>query len=162
MRGNMVIEIPAKDSMTTKLVVLDCPLTIFGKHFGVDLVCLPLRGMDVILGMNWLRFNKVHIDCLNGTVVFPEPNVNENLETVTAGQVKKLMNEDAMVFMICAALITEEETGIANYPLLVNFQMCSLMTSATCHLKEKSNSPLMWCQALNQYPWRLIECLRRN
>jgi hypothetical protein len=77
--------------------------------------------MDVILGMNWLRFNKVHIDCLNGTVVFPEPNVNENLETVTAGQVKKLMNEDAMVFMICAALITEEETGIAKLPVVSEF-----------------------------------------
>ncbi|MCI54817.1 hypothetical protein A2U01_0076067, partial [Trifolium medium] len=59
--------------------------------------------MDVILGMNWLRFNKVHIDCLNGTV-FPEPDKDVNLEMVTAWQVKKLMNEEALVFMVCTAL----------------------------------------------------------
>ncbi|MCI23818.1 cellular nucleic acid-binding protein, partial [Trifolium medium] len=96
MKGSMIIEIPTKDSVITNLVVLNCPLSIFRKHFGMDLVCLSLRNMDVILGMNWLRYNKVHIDCLNGTVVFPEPTKDANLETVTAGQMKKLMNEEAL------------------------------------------------------------------
>ncbi|GAU38281.1 hypothetical protein TSUD_119620 [Trifolium subterraneum] len=121
MKGKMVIELPAKDSVTTSLVVLDCPLTIFGRHFGIDLVCLPLRNMDVILGMNWLKFNQVHIDCLNGTVMFLEPDKDVNLETATAGQVKKLMNEEALVFMVCASLITEEKPGVAELPVVNEF-----------------------------------------
>jgi len=52
MNGEMVVETPAKGSVTTSLVCLSCPLSMFGRDFEVDLVCLPLVGMDVILGMN--------------------------------------------------------------------------------------------------------------
>ena len=36
-----------------------------GKDFGVDLVCLPLDQLDVILGMNWLEYNHVFINCFD-------------------------------------------------------------------------------------------------
>jgi hypothetical protein len=52
MNGEMVVETPAKGSVTTSLVCQKCPLSMFGRDFEVDLVCLPLEGMDVILGMN--------------------------------------------------------------------------------------------------------------
>ena len=45
---------------------------IFGRGFGMDLVCLPLEQLDIILGMNWLEFNQVHINCFEKTVIFPE------------------------------------------------------------------------------------------
>lgn len=53
----MVIDTPTSGSMTTLLVFLNCPLTIFGKDFRIDLVCFLLSQLDVILGMNWLEFN---------------------------------------------------------------------------------------------------------
>ncbi|GAU10215.1 hypothetical protein TSUD_420210, partial [Trifolium subterraneum] len=154
MNGRMIIEIPAKDSVITNLVVLNCPLSIFEKHFGMDLVCLPLRNMDVILGMNWLKYNKVHIDCLNGTVLFPEPTKDANLETVTAGQVKKLINEEALVLMICASLITEEKLEAVELPV-VNFQMSSPMISATYRQRERWSLPLTYFQAPVLYRWHL-------
>jgi hypothetical protein len=52
MSGEMVVETPAKGSVTTSLVCLRCPLSMFDRDFEIDLVCLPLSGMDVILGMN--------------------------------------------------------------------------------------------------------------
>ena len=52
MNGSMVIETPANGSVTTTRVCLKCPLTIYGKSFLMDLVCLPLHQIDVILGMN--------------------------------------------------------------------------------------------------------------
>jgi len=52
MNGEMVVETPAKGLVTTSLVCLKCLLSIFDRDFVVDLVCLPLSGMDVILGMN--------------------------------------------------------------------------------------------------------------
>ncbi|MCI76036.1 cellular nucleic acid-binding protein, partial [Trifolium medium] len=37
--GRMRIETPSSDSVVTQLV---CPVTVFGRHFGMDLVCIPL------------------------------------------------------------------------------------------------------------------------
>ncbi|XP_058741828.1 uncharacterized protein LOC131614228 [Vicia villosa] len=70
MNGEMVVEVPAKGSMTTSLVCLRCPLSIFDRDFAVDLVCLLLAGLDVILGMNRLEYNYAHINCYNKTVRF--------------------------------------------------------------------------------------------
>jgi len=48
MKGEMVVESPAKGLVTTSLVCLSCPLSMFSRDFEVDLVCLPLVEMDVI------------------------------------------------------------------------------------------------------------------
>lgn len=50
--------------------MFDCPLIIYDRDFGIDLVCLPLSQLDVILGMNWLEFNHVHINYFNKLVKF--------------------------------------------------------------------------------------------
>ena len=81
MNGEMFLETPAKGLMTTSLVCLKFPLSIFGRDFTVDLVCLPLSGMDVILGMNWLEFNYVHINCFSKTVRFLLPKKKEKLSS---------------------------------------------------------------------------------
>lgn len=40
MVGSVVIDTPDNGSLTTSLVCLKCPLTIYGKSFSMDLVCL--------------------------------------------------------------------------------------------------------------------------
>ncbi|XP_058783738.1 uncharacterized protein LOC131658462 [Vicia villosa] len=70
MNGEMVVELPATEMVTTSLVCLNCPLSIFDKDFIVDFVYLSLLGMDVVLDMNWLKRNYVHINCFNNTVRF--------------------------------------------------------------------------------------------
>ncbi|XP_050897050.1 uncharacterized protein LOC127103852 [Lathyrus oleraceus] len=60
MVGSIVIDTLTSGSVTTSLVCLKCPLTIYGKNFAIDLVCLQLSNLDVILGMNWLDFNRVY------------------------------------------------------------------------------------------------------
>ena len=52
LNSGLVIDTPANGSVTTSLVCPNCPLSIYGKDFGVDLICLPLEDMDVIMGMN--------------------------------------------------------------------------------------------------------------
>ncbi|XP_058781380.1 uncharacterized protein LOC131655548 [Vicia villosa] len=63
MNGEMVVDTPTKGSVTTSLVCLNCPLSIFDRDFVVDFVCLPLGGLDMILGMKWLEYNHVRINC---------------------------------------------------------------------------------------------------
>ena len=80
MNGGMVVETPAKGLVTTSLVCLKCPLSMFGRDFEVDLVCLPLSGMDVILGMNWLEYSHVHINCFSKTVYFSSAEEESEVE----------------------------------------------------------------------------------
>ena len=78
MNGEMVVDTPAKGPVTTYFVCLKCPLSIFDRDFAVDLVCLLLRGLNVILGMNWLEHNCVHINCYDKSVRFSTPEEEED------------------------------------------------------------------------------------
>jgi len=98
MNGEMVVETPAKGSVTTSLVCLKCPLSIFGRDFTVDLVCLPLSGMDMILGMNWLEFNYVHINCFSKMVRFSSAEEEGETEFLTTKQLKQLMHDGIQMF----------------------------------------------------------------
>ena len=89
MNGDMVVDTPVKGSVTTSFVCLKCPLSIFDRDFVVDLVCLPLRGLDVILGMNWLEHNYVHINCYNKMVRFSTPE-EEDDSLFSARQLRRL------------------------------------------------------------------------
>lgn len=65
MNDIIVIDIPVNGPMTTSLVCLNYPFKIHGRDFGVNLVCLPLNQFDVILGMNWLEFNRIYINLMS-------------------------------------------------------------------------------------------------
>jgi hypothetical protein len=121
MNGNMLIELPANGSVTTNRVVLKCPLTIYGKSFLMDLVCLPLHQMDVILGMNWLEFNFVHINCYAKTVEFPEFGDSGELMFLSAKQVDELLEDEALMFAMFASLQVDREAVSAELPVVSDF-----------------------------------------
>ena len=72
MSGNLVIDTPANGSVTTLLVCLSYPLTIYDRDFGIDFVCLPLSQLDVILVINGLEFNQVFINYFDKSLKFLE------------------------------------------------------------------------------------------
>lgn len=104
MNGSMVIDTPAMGSVTTSSVCLNCSLSIFGRNFGMDLVCLPLYQLDVILGMNWLEFNRVHINYFAKIFIFPEAR-NEKGLFLSARQVKESVEGDVVMFMLLATML---------------------------------------------------------
>ena len=120
MRGSMVVDTPASGSVTTSLVCRNCPIEIFGRGFGMDLVCLPLEQIDIILGMNWLEFNRVHLNCFAKTVIFPEAVGVENL-TMTARQVQEAMEDGAKVFMLLASLDATGKVWGGELPVVCDF-----------------------------------------
>jgi hypothetical protein len=57
-----------------------CPkvnLKIRGIDFVANLTVLELKGIDVILGMNWLSKHKVLIDCANKSIKLTTPEGKE-------------------------------------------------------------------------------------
>src|SRR3954468_12819229 len=116
----MIIDTPASGSVTTSSACLNCPVDIFCREFGMDLVCLPLKQLDVILGMNWLEFNRVHINCFVKTVIFPEEVSSENLE-MTARQVNEAIGEGTTVFMLSALMDLKDKVASSKLPVVCEF-----------------------------------------
>src|ERR1051325_9735184 len=119
--GEMVVELPAKGSVTTSLVCLNCPLSIFDKDFVVDLICLPLVGLDVVMGMDWLKANYVHINCFDNTVRFSSLGEEDQTMLVSTKQLKEFMKDEASVFLLMETLSVEIQSVIANFPVVCDF-----------------------------------------
>lgn len=114
--GSMIIDTPANGLMTTLLVCLNFPWTIYGKDFSIDLVCLLLSQLDVILGMNWLEFNHIHINYFDKFLMFPEFKEGEYMMFMSAKKVKESLKDDTRVFMMFSSLKDERKTMIIDFP----------------------------------------------
>jgi len=121
MNGKMVVETPTKGSVTTSLVCLKYPLSIFGRDFTMDLVCLPLSGMDAILGMNWLEFNYVHINYFSKTVRFSSVEEEGETEFLTTKKLKQLMHDGIQMFSLMAFLSIENQAVINKLQVVCEF-----------------------------------------
>ncbi|XP_058784523.1 uncharacterized protein LOC131659332 [Vicia villosa] len=67
----MVISSATDDSMEARLVCKDCFISFNGRDFPIDLISLPLKRIDVILGMDWLSPNSVYIGCKEKAIFIP-------------------------------------------------------------------------------------------
>jgi len=101
----------------TSNVCLNCPVEIFGRTFLIDLISLPLRQIDLILGMDWLSSNQVLLNCFDITVVFDDSGVSKDGMFISANQVMTSLKEDAQVYMILSNL--EVDTKVSMGDLLV-------------------------------------------
>ncbi|GAU43227.1 hypothetical protein TSUD_241170 [Trifolium subterraneum] len=119
MSGCMNIETPASGSVITRLVCHNCPVSVFGRHFGMDLVCIPLSGIDVIFGMNWLVFNQVHINCCEKTVIFPKSE--GSLFLMNGEEVKESLNDHGELFMVFGSLKLEGGAKLNEIPVVSEF-----------------------------------------
>ena len=88
----------------------------------IDLVCLPLHQIDVILGMNWLEYNGVSINCYNKTVRFPEVDDDGEVRFLSARQVGELVKDEAQIFAIFASLQSDKKVGGTELPVVCEFQ----------------------------------------
>ncbi|RHN45425.1 putative nucleotidyltransferase, Ribonuclease H [Medicago truncatula] len=121
MNGEMVVETPAKGSVTTSLVCLRCSLSMFGRDFEMDLVCLPLSGMDVILGMNWLEYNHVHINCFSKSVYFSSAEEESGAEFLATKQLKQMERDGILMFSLMASLSMENQVVIDKLQVVCDF-----------------------------------------
>ncbi|XP_050889250.1 uncharacterized protein LOC127094465 [Lathyrus oleraceus] len=121
MNDNMVLDTPYNGSVTTSLVCVNCPLTIYDRDFWIDLVCLPLSKLDFIMGMNWLEFNHMHVNLFNKLVKFLEFEESMKSSFMTAINVGISLKESAQVFMVFVSLRGGSERTIVELPVVCEF-----------------------------------------
>ncbi|XP_052726015.1 uncharacterized protein LOC128194444 [Vigna angularis] len=103
MQFDLVVSTPAAGELRTSTVCIRCPIVVEGRSYKVNLICLPLKELEVILGMDWLATSRILIDCGKKELIFPEENEEEL--SVTLGQLK----EDIMEGAICFLIMTHED-----------------------------------------------------
>ena len=59
----LIVVTPTSGEVSTSFVCEGCPMEVAGCRFKVNIICLPMEGLNVILGMNWLSRNHIVIDC---------------------------------------------------------------------------------------------------
>jgi len=111
----MIVSTPASGQVSTNLACVGCLMEVEGRRFKVNLVCLPLEGLEVILGMDWLSINHVVLDCGRRIIVFPEI---EGIELVTSGEAVKEMKEGSTCFVIVAQEKMSTEEQISKIPVV--------------------------------------------
>ena len=95
----LLVSTPSPGQVVTSLVCVGCLMEVVGRRFKVNLICLPMEGLDVILGMDWLSSNQIVIDYGRRSVIFPE---TLGLELISAQKAIKEVEAGATCFMIVA------------------------------------------------------------
>ncbi|XP_050889055.1 uncharacterized protein LOC127094238 [Lathyrus oleraceus] len=85
----MVVTTAMDDVVETLLICENCSLSVNGRIFQIDLICLPLKKVDVVLGMHWLFANLVFIGCEEKLIIIPssEATPKDVLITILEGTV---------------------------------------------------------------------------
>ena len=65
---DMHVTSPLGHSVSVNSVYRNCPIVIQAREFLADLITLPFREFDLILGMDWLSKHRAIIDCGQKTV----------------------------------------------------------------------------------------------
>ncbi|XP_054791245.1 uncharacterized protein LOC129296683 [Prosopis cineraria] len=102
----------------------------------IDLICLPLLGIDVIVGMDWLSANGATLDCNKKTVLLPVDTTISTIPKITvrtimvdiempkflsAMEVKKSNQEGCQMFMVFCSVQGDKEQKINQIKVVKEF-----------------------------------------
>ncbi|XP_028790492.1 uncharacterized protein LOC114746432 [Neltuma alba] len=112
-------------SVRTTQVCLNLTSDFKGRRTIIDLICLPLQGMDVIIGMNWLSCNNTVLDCRKRVVVFPEDVVPIGLSSgsvfLSAVQVDECIQKGCQAYTLFFSRQVDTEEGIDHIDVVREF-----------------------------------------
>ena len=66
---DMHVTSPLGHSVSVNRIYRNCPIVIQTREFLADLITLPFREFDLILGMDWLSKHRAIVDCGQKTIV---------------------------------------------------------------------------------------------
>jgi len=115
---NLVVTIPSTEPLTLNKACLQFPLTVLGMQFKVDLICIPLKRLGVILGMDWLSSNYILLDCARRSVIFPDPGITRFLE---ANRLKFSLEGGVQKYVFLNSISMDPEVDINDVRVVKDF-----------------------------------------
>lgn len=93
----MMVTTAIDGGIVENYVYENSPIIVSNKTYYIDLVCLRMKQLDMILGMDWLSANHVYIGCSKKSIYMPTSNT---VEGVTLSELLKYTYQ--MIQFICA------------------------------------------------------------
>ena len=115
---DMHVTSPLGHNVSVNNIYRNCPIVIQTKEFLADLITLPFREFDLILGMDWLSKHRAIVDCGQKTVVLKCSDQTEVIvqgigssvmsNVISTMQARKIMRKGCETFL---ALILDSKRG---------------------------------------------------
>ncbi|GAU35776.1 hypothetical protein TSUD_56530 [Trifolium subterraneum] len=111
--------------VVSKRVCQNCPVSVAGKIYHVDLICLPLKDMDTVLGMDWLFVNTVYIGCAEKNLYVPiNPNAERRALTAllqNTHQLIQYLGAENKCFSIMFTICPESSLSPSDIPIVSDY-----------------------------------------
>ncbi|XP_025678402.1 uncharacterized protein [Arachis hypogaea] len=95
-----------------------------GREFVHDLICLPMVGLEIILGFDWLLKNQVLLDCFERTIRFMPKGENKAV-VATGYYLKSVMvhcgGEECQGYILLAANPLGDAKNLDQIPVVKDF-----------------------------------------
>ena len=106
---DMHVTSPLGHNVNVNRVYKNCPIITHDREFSADLIALPFREFDLILGMDWLSKHRAIIDCDKNTVVLRCSDQSEVIvhgvrsgpmsNVISAMQARRLLRKGCEAFL---------------------------------------------------------------
>src|SRR3954470_16380134 len=121
----MIISSATDDTVEARLICKDCSVSFNGRDFPIDLICLPLKRLDVILGMDWLSPNSVYIGCKEKAIFIPAEETSSDdaitkLIEGTISAVNYLFSRERS-FLLVISKETSVRVQLSEIPVVCEF-----------------------------------------
>ncbi|XLU29618.1 hypothetical protein S245_065684, partial [Arachis hypogaea] len=112
------------EAMVTRLGCPQVPFRVQGHDFVHNLICLPMTGLDLILGLDWLSKNRVLLDCSAKTVYFM-PEDTEGPVVVNNYYLNSMMvncsGAECQGILLLAAGVSGDDQDLEQIPVVCEF-----------------------------------------
>ncbi|GAU40284.1 hypothetical protein TSUD_60750 [Trifolium subterraneum] len=118
----MIVAVATGGKVVSKRVCQNFPVSVAGKIYHVDLICLPLKDMDIVLGMDWLSANTVYIGCAEKNLYVPI-DLNAESRALTAllqntHQLIQYLGAENKCFSIMFTINSESSLSPSDIPIV--------------------------------------------
>ncbi|XP_024636273.1 uncharacterized protein [Medicago truncatula] len=115
---DLMVTTTADKIVTVDTACMLCAITILDKKFLVNLICLPLKNLVVILGMDWLSYHYIMLDCGRKLVIFPDSGLAKFL---TAYHVKVSLKDGNQEYTALASVEVTNWNAVEDIPIVKEF-----------------------------------------
>ncbi|XP_057755880.1 uncharacterized protein LOC130975063 [Arachis stenosperma] len=112
------------EAMVTRLECPQVPFQIQQREFVHDLICLPMTGLDLILGLDWLSKNHIFLDCSEKLVQFM-PEGSEASVVVNSYYLNSMIvnysGTECQGIMLLTAGVSGDDKSLEHIPVVCEF-----------------------------------------
>jgi hypothetical protein len=118
----MIVAVATGGKVTSKRVCPNCPVLVGSKTYHIDLICLPIKDLDVVLGMDWISANTVYIGCAEKNLFIPT-EVSAESRALTAllqntHQMIQYLSPNNKCFSIMFTVNLESSISLSDIPIV--------------------------------------------